>query len=84
LLDTNACEQKRCITLQPVLKRKVWHDNTPKSQLCGLTTSAGDFLDQTFICSHFVTMTQLKTDDRPIEAKRSRFDFAVATILPLG
>jgi hypothetical protein len=40
LLDTNACEQKRCIMLQPVLKSKVWHDNKQKAQLCGPTTSA--------------------------------------------
>jgi hypothetical protein len=26
--------------LQPVLKSKVWHDNEPKSQLCGPATSA--------------------------------------------
>jgi hypothetical protein len=55
LLNSNACEQKRSITLQPALKSKVWHDNEPKSQICCPTTSAQAVLDETFICSYFLT-----------------------------
>jgi hypothetical protein len=66
-LVTNVFKQKRCIMLQPVLKSKVWHDDKPKSQLCRPTTSAQAVLHKTFICGHFLTMTQLKTDNRPIE-----------------
>jgi hypothetical protein len=53
-LDTNACEQKRCIALQPVLKSEVWHCKKPNSQLCGPTTSAQAVSHETCICSHFL------------------------------
>jgi hypothetical protein len=47
--------------LQDVLKSDVWHNNKPKSQLCGPTSSAQSILHETFIFSH-LTMQQLKTD----------------------
>jgi hypothetical protein len=58
LLDNKACEQKRCIMPQPLLKSKVWHDNKLKSQLCDPTTNARAISHKIFVCGCFLTVTR--------------------------